>query len=129
MMMIVFAEEELLSIIRYKNKISAKESVPNGKSITTDDDDSNTNSNSFEYPDENLKDEITVRERATIDLLPRVTPNSTSSISVRHNENSNINNDTISTENHLNAQNTAEMIDENDQVEKIESVRKNQCRI
>ncbi|CAF1415756.1 unnamed protein product, partial [Rotaria sordida] len=104
-------------------------SVPNGKSITTDDDDSNTNSNSFEYPDENLKDEITVRERATIDLLPRVTPNSTSSISVRHNENSNINNDTISTENHLNAQNTAEMIDENDQVEKIESVRKNQCRI
>ncbi|CAF4202552.1 unnamed protein product, partial [Rotaria sordida] len=102
-------------------KISSIENTSNAKLITTIDNDRNTNSNNIEFSDESLRNEITVKERKTIDLF-RITPNSTSSISITNNDNSCNSNETVSTGNHRNNHNTVELINESDQAEKIQSL-------
>ncbi|CAF1486086.1 unnamed protein product, partial [Rotaria sordida] len=111
-----------------EKKISSIENTSNAKLITTIDNDRNTNSNNIEFSDESLRNEITVKERKTIDLF-RITPNSTSSISITNNDNSCNSNETVSTGNHRNNHNTVELINESDQAEKIQSVRKKHGRI
>ncbi|CAF2703299.1 unnamed protein product [Rotaria sp. Silwood2] len=122
-------EEESSLVKKPEKKISEIDNTSNEKTITTINDENNMNSNSVEFPDESSINENNINESTTVSLLLRVTPNSTSSISITANDNSNNNNNnsaTISTENDQNDQNTSEITDETDQVEKIEAVRNNQ---
>ncbi|CAF3505173.1 unnamed protein product [Rotaria socialis] len=96
---------------------------------TIDDDDINVNNNSIEFPEQNSINEDNINESTTTttSIVLRITPNSTSSISITRNDTDNSDmNEKISAGNHSNSQDVSEIIDETDQVEKVEAVRNNQ---
>ena len=79
----------------------------------------------MEFPDKSPIKEINVNEPTTINLRLHITPRSTSSVSLTLNDSDNNNNARSSTDNRTNDQDTFETLDETDQVEKIEAVRRN----
>ncbi|CAM4750719.1 unnamed protein product [Rotaria magnacalcarata] len=90
------------------------------------DDDININNNSIEFPEQNSINEDNINE-STTSIVLRITPNSTSSISITRNDTDNSDtNEKISSGNHSNNQDVSEIIDETDQVEKVEAVRNSQ---
>lgn len=85
------------------------------------------NNNSMELSEEILPNEISLNDSTTTSLILRITPNSTSSISITRIDGDNGHaNEKILTENRPNNPVEPEIVDETDQVEKIEAVRNNE---
>lgn len=85
------------------------------------------NNNSMELSEEILPNEISLNDSTTTSLILRITPNSTSSISITRIDGDNGHaNEKVLTENRPNNPVEPEIVDETDQVEKIEAVRNNE---
>ncbi len=110
-------EEESSPAKKSKNNNSSSPEINNifnGKSTITVGD----------FPNESPTIDDNLIEPAAVNLRLRITPSSTSSISLTHNDSDNNNNkEQTFTENNLNDQHISEIIDETNQVEKIEAVR------